>query len=1131
MSRAALLQQRAMIGIITALPKEFSAVEVMLEAPVPWSAPGQGSGRRYVLGEIPTTDSGTHVVALALLTDTGTNNATYRASKLLEHFPSVSHIIMCGIAGGIPDHSSWDDDIRLGDIVVSDRNGVVNYDFIKQTPDDIQERTPPRPPGAELLEAVLLLEAQQLRFHRPWEPFLDRSRLIENAARPADALGADGKPITYPEDSKRRAGLPRVFRGPIASANRLLKDEAFREALRRRFKTKAVEMEGSGIADAAWLSDRAGYLVVRGVCDFCDMRKGDWWQGYAAIAAAAYVRALIGSMPALENNHPGGHEPRGKPPSKQTAPMAEELKAARQHWADLKKRGASAEDLKQARAELIRTQRLSRAGRLLRVGDVLSGRYELLSPLGQGGFATVWKAFDLESNEDVALKILHHQHVEDHSRWERFFKGAAMMAKLNHPHIVRVLEKNASDGEYHYFVMEYIPGSDLKQQIQQGAIGRERIVPLLCQVSDALQYAHDRGVFHRDVKPGNILIDLRGQAWLTDFDLIKVEDSSWGTGQDPMGSFLYAAPEVLTGAASEANARSDVYSLGMVALFCLNKGFLPVEAFRNSSGFIASLSIPHTVKQVLNRAVQWNPKHRQASVAEFSEALATASTASASSPSDAPRNTRTATEADLTGPLVGVDFGTTSSLVGIFHEGRPVVIPNRLGRKSTPSVVAFLEDGTSVVGEPAVAQAWSNPQHTVFSIKRLLGTDWELSVQGHRYTAVDIASLILEELRKDAERFLDCPVSEAVLTIPAYFSPRQREELYRAATQAGFHVRRMVVESSAAALAVGPVGIDMDKGLIFAVCDLGGGTFDVSILNLGQNVTEVLAVHGNIQLGGDDFDERIVNYLLSALYHKTGLDLSQNPAVRIRIREAAERAKIALSSMRSVKVQVPFLYVAEGMTIHLDEELTRETFELQVRDLLDELLDCCRKAIQDSGYKSGDIERLMLVGLSTRIPLVRQELSQFFGREPRSSVEADEAVVVGASIQAGILKGWQQLRETLLLDVTPRTLSVAWSGDEAMPIIERNTTIPTRKSESFETEEKEFRILMGESAKASECLLIGLMSIERLRGSTTGSIKVEVTFDIDGNSAFGVTAKNEDTGESERLYLHWKPEDPPRTKA
>jgi nucleoside phosphorylase len=300
MRRANELHQRATIGIITALPKEFSAVEIMLNSPVTWSAKGEGAGRQFVLGEIPAASSGAHVVALALLADIGTTSAAVSATSLLLHFPSIRHIIMCGIAGGIPvsPPASPEDDVRLGDIVVSDRNGIVSYDFIKQTATEIQERSPPRPPGAELLQAVQFLEAKRLKFQRPWEEFLDRANQLEDALRPRDDHGADGNPIKYMVDSKRRPGLPRVFSGPIASANRLLKNEEFRDELRRRFKTKAVEMEGSGVADAAWWSDRAGYLVVRGICDFCDMRKGDLWQGYAAVAAAAYVRALLESMPA-----------------------------------------------------------------------------------------------------------------------------------------------------------------------------------------------------------------------------------------------------------------------------------------------------------------------------------------------------------------------------------------------------------------------------------------------------------------------------------------------------------------------------------------------------------------------------------------------------------------------------------------------------------------------------------------------------------------------------------------------------------------------------------------------------------------------------------------------------------------
>lgn len=293
----ALLQQQATIGIITALEKEFAAVEAMLEEKKAISIEGTGAGRRYIIGKIPKERGGAHVVALAMLTQMGNNNASIRANQLLSHFPQVRHIIMCGIAGGIPFPENPEEHVHLGDIVVSNHHGVVQYDFIKQVAGKVEPRHPPRPPSPELLEAVKFLNAESLRGMRPWEKFLSRGTELENGSRPSDGVGADGAPIDYPYAPKRQPGTPRVFNSPIASANTLLKDASFRDMLRDRFGTKAVEMEGSGIADATWNSEAAGYLVVRGVCDYCDQHKGDVWQGYAAVAAAAYVRALLESMP------------------------------------------------------------------------------------------------------------------------------------------------------------------------------------------------------------------------------------------------------------------------------------------------------------------------------------------------------------------------------------------------------------------------------------------------------------------------------------------------------------------------------------------------------------------------------------------------------------------------------------------------------------------------------------------------------------------------------------------------------------------------------------------------------------------------------------------------------------------
>jgi len=297
MSRPDQLRQRATIGILTALPKELAAVRVMLENPVRWTAQTQGTGTRYFLGEVPSLEGGAHVAAVALLPDMGNNSAALSAQALLTHFPSVQHLIMCGIAGGVPRTDDTEHDVRLGDIVVSNRNGVVQYDLVKLTEGQQPEhRHPPRPPGRELLDAVRHLEAEALLGEQPWEAFLERGAKVKKSGRPADNLDARGEPISYPDDSEREEGLPRVFSGTVAASNALLKVPEIRDRLGRRFGVKAIDMEDSGVADASWFSDRAGYLVVRGICDYCDGKKGDAWQGYAAVAAAAYVRALLESM-------------------------------------------------------------------------------------------------------------------------------------------------------------------------------------------------------------------------------------------------------------------------------------------------------------------------------------------------------------------------------------------------------------------------------------------------------------------------------------------------------------------------------------------------------------------------------------------------------------------------------------------------------------------------------------------------------------------------------------------------------------------------------------------------------------------------------------------------------------------
>jgi len=489
-------------------------------------------------------------------------------------------------------------------------------------------------------------------------------------------------------------------------------------------------------------------------------------------------------------------------------------------------------------------------------------------------------------------------------------------------------------------------------------------------------------------------------------------------------------------------------------------------------------------------------------------------------------------EAEISGPeewkekslwnvssVAGIDFGTTSSAIAVVRNEKPMIIPNKEGSKFTPSVVAFTDDGEIVVGTPAVLQAATNPDRTVFSIKRQLGTDWKIAFEDTTYTAVDIAALIFKSLKQDAESYLEREVSQAVVSVPAYFNIEQRRALQDAAQKAGFEVLRMVAEPTAASLAY---GWGQTYLRTVAVYDLGGGTFDISLLGLEIGVFEVKAVSGNTSLGGDDFDDRIVDYLIEEFQKRHSIDLSSDSAARVRLKEAAERAKIALSGLETVNVYVPYIYADAGGVKHLDVDLTRSKFNALTDDLVEETIKRCRQALEDARMKTSEVDELVLVGLSTKIPLVRQSVSKLFGKEPRRGVDPDEAVALGAAIQAGVLSG--EVTEVLLLDVMPLTLSIETLGGVATPLIERNTTIPTKKSQIFSTAADmqisvEIKVVQGERPMAADNKLLGNFILDGIPPAPRGIPQIEVTFDIDADGILNVSAQDKATGREQHITI------------